>query len=135
MPYVFSTITNSLQYCSFEKRSLGNDRHAVIKKKVLIEGGHGVATVSTSECPRIHTPNGVATYVSDEDLEFLLQNKSFQRHIERKFITHDKKETTLTVKVKDMTPKDGSAPKTPADYKAGSYSDDQLQTFAAPKVA
>lgn len=107
--YVYSTATCSTFYCAYQKtneKDLGR-----ISKKVEIKGGHGVATQKTCI-----TPRGVVTVVSDEDLDFLMQNKSFQRHIKAGFITVDKKEVAPEKKAKDMEDKDGSAPITPKDF-------------------
>jgi hypothetical protein len=78
--------------------------------KVTIQGGHGVSD------KHMFTPKGVVTKVSDRDLELLLENKSFQRHMDRGFITYDKKNVSAEKKAKDMAEKDGSSPLTPKDF-------------------
>jgi hypothetical protein len=65
------------------------------------------------------TPQGVLTIVHrDADMEWLLSLPSFQKDIQNGYIRYTKrKEETEKIARKDMNLKDGSAPKTPADYK------------------
>ncbi len=122
MYYVYSTATCSGTYCLYgpPKKSEG---HAVAKKKVIIKGGHKVATPYRAHNNiAVHTPMGVVTSVSDEDMQFLLQNKSFQRHVAAGFLSYDKKNVAPEVKIKNMAPEDGSSPLTPADYDVGANS-------------
>ena len=61
------------------------------------------------------TPRGVATRVTDEELEFLESLDAFKRHRDRGFLKVDKsnKEKDIASVVVDMQKKDGSAPITP----------------------
>src|SRR5579859_1519785 len=114
MPYVYSTATCSTNYCEYAPTDDKNKGHAVIRKKVLIQGGHGIASqFHNGGMGHIHTPKGVATEVSEEDLEFLLQDKNFIRHMEAGFITVDKKKVDPAKRAENMKQKDGSAPLTP----------------------
>ncbi len=127
MPYVYSTITNSTTYCEYRKtapESLG-----VIQKKVIIQGGHGVAIPKT-----IMTPRGVPTEVSDADLEFLLQNSAFQRHMKAGFVSVDKKEVKPEKKITDMNLKDGSQPLTPKDFDKSENSDENTKIYKTKKI-
>lgn len=111
MHYVYSTHTNSVNYVEFEKNT--NRNYNIIKRSFTIAGGHGLCTKN------LVTPQGVLTIVhKDEDMEWLLSLPSFQKDIKNGYIRHSKrKEETEKVVRKDMRLKDGSAPKTPSDYK------------------
>ena len=102
MYYVCSTTTCSGIYVEYNPSEKSLNSHSTVKKKVLINGGHGVATVKN-----LHTPKGVVTVVSDEDIEFLLKNSSFQRHVAAGHITYDKKKIDPEKKIVNMAQKDG----------------------------
>lgn len=113
--YVYSTATNSGTYVEYEENS--SNELSIPKKwpngqpmKVTIRGGHGLAD------KYLFTPKGVVTQVSDEEMELLLRNPAFKRHIDRGFMTYDKKKIDPAKKAANMAQKDGSAPLTPADY-------------------
>lgn len=126
MYYVYSTITNDTYYSKFEDN---NDKDISIAiKKVLIKGGHGIAS------KQLVTPYGVMTEVKNEDMEFLESNDAFQRHIEKGFITVLKKRDNDIEKVsKNLNEKDGSYPKTPRDYIRSEISDDFGKEIYKPK--
>ncbi len=113
--YVYSTATNSITYVEYEKNT---SRDISIPKKwpdgtpmkVTINGGHGVAN------KHFLTPKGVVTQVSDREMEWLLTNSSFVNHVDKGFMSYDKKKVNPEKKARDMENKDGSAPVTPADY-------------------
>ena len=115
MPYVYSTATNSITYVEYEKNA---PRDISIPKKwpdgkpmkVMIHGGHGIAN------KHFLTPKGVVTQVTDNEMEWLLTNPSFKKHVERGFMVYDKKKVEPSKKAKDMEDKDGCAPVTPSDY-------------------
>lgn len=119
MHYVYSTATCPISYVQYappsdsETKSRGGTSHNRVVKKVTIMGGHGVANKV------LFTPRGVATQVSDEDFEFLMQNESFKTHMERGYMTVDKKKIEPEKKAKNMADKDGSAPLTPKDFEKG----------------
>lgn len=106
MPYVYSTAANSTEYPLYEK---GGGDLPVLKKKVLIKGGAGVGK------KHIQTPQGVATFVTDEDLAFLEANPAFKRHVSKGFITVSKTKKDADEVAKNMAKDTGSAPKTPND--------------------
>lgn len=108
--YVFSTITNDNCYVGYV---VGRDLHQVAKS-VLIKGGANRADGSRN----IFTPNGVMSIVTDEDMNFLLQNDSFLKHIERGFITHTPYKAEADEVAEDMTNRDGSAQMKPEDFDA-----------------
>lgn len=131
MPYVYSTITSGTTYCDYgpPNNSAG---HSVARKRVTIKGGHGVASqVRGPLIGQVYTPYGVATEVSDADLEFLLANKSFQRHMAAGFITVDKKKVDVEKRAAGMAQKDGSAPVTLKDFEESEDSEPGLRILKA----
>lgn len=132
MPYVYSTSANNGTYCDYGPGNSDdkNRGHHVARKKVTIRGGHGVAAQQKGAgYGGIHTPMGVMTEVNDEDMEFLLQNKSFQRHIAAGFITYDKKKVDPAKRAQDMAPKDGGAPVTPKDFEESENSSPDARIY------
>jgi hypothetical protein len=128
MPYVYSTATCSGTYVEYQKsppisENKSSPGHNKILRKVVINGGHGVATKS------LHTPLGVVTQVSNEDLDFLLKNQSFQRHVAAGFLSYDKKKVEPEKKIQNMAQKDGSSPLTPKDFEKGENGDETIKTF------
>lgn len=107
MPYVFSTITNDITYCDYIK---GGADLPVLKSKILIKGGTGVAT------KHLVTALGISTKVTDEELAILKENDGFVRHMEKGFITfRDSNENPEKV-ASDMVTRDKSSPIVPQDY-------------------
>lgn len=113
MPYVYSTLTCNTKYTDYEKNYNLN-----VKKNetsVLIKGG---ANLPTAGLRSIITPKGVATEVTDKQLEFLENNYHFKQHVEKGFITVDKAKVKPEKVAKDMSAKDNSAPKVLKDLEA-----------------
>lgn len=130
MPYVYSTATCSTTYCVYEEQAVGNV--AILRKwpdgkpmKVMIQGGHGVSD------KHFFTPKGVVTKVTDRDMELLLENPSFLKHIERGFMAYDKKNIAPEKKARDMADKDGSAPLTHQDFVEGLNSSKEAKIWKA----
>jgi hypothetical protein len=123
MPYVYSTATNSIAYTEYEPDNDKNCGFARVAKKVIIMGGHGLATKA------LVTPKGMVTRVSDEDLEFLLKNQSFQRHVKAGFMVYDKNKVDPEKKVINMAKADGCSPLTPDDFKEGQYSTPEARIY------
>lgn len=113
MNYVYSTLTCDNEFAVYAPK---NDPRAlsVIKKRILIKGGHGVKNHLG-----IDTPKGVVTQVSDEDLDILEKHYSFQKQVKAGFIVVDRKERAPATVAVDMAQKDASAPLTPADFEKG----------------
>lgn len=119
MHYVYSTCANSGTYCDYGNLTSDdkNRGHHVAIKKVTIMGGNGVARQQKSSgFGGIYTPKGVVTEVSDEDMEFLLKNECFKRHVAAGHISYDKRKMEPEKKIKDMNPRDGSAPISSASF-------------------
>jgi hypothetical protein len=132
MYFVYSTATNSIAYTLYEKNA--SREFAVAQKKsdgkrfvVVINGGHGVANKF------VVTPKGVVTQVSDEDMDMLLNDVSFQRHLKAGFMCYDKKEVSPEKMAENMTQKDGSAPITDEDFKTGEYATDENKIYKSKK--
>lgn len=116
MPQVYSTLTNAHCYTNWTRPSDKTLHPEVIGKPVTIKGGANLATSPESNMGR-RTPKGVVTDVTDEQLEYLRQNK--------RFLSHEKQELIFVISSKedpdkvarDMNPKDNAAPITPAHPK------------------
>lgn len=126
--YVYSTHTNSITYVEYDPNSGKN--HNVIKKRFNIAGGHGLCNKN------LVTPHGVVTRVDkDEDMEWLYSLESFKKDIENGFIRVTKrKEDPEKVVNRDMNPKDGSAPKTPKDYKPSEATPNSYTSTSASSI-
>lgn len=107
MPYLYSTLTASQKYTTYKK---GNNDMAVVDKQIVVNGGTGIADKF------LRTPNGVVTNVTDEEFKVLKENKAFQRHMERGFITVDEKLHDVDNVAADMASRDGSAPLVDGDF-------------------
>ena len=105
MPYVFSTLANDQIYQGWDTNpdtGINAPSH-----RVHIKGGAGVAN------DRLVTPAGVATEVSNDDLEFIKKNPVFKVHVNNGYITISAKKAEVETVVKDMNKRDKSAPATP----------------------
>lgn len=129
MPYVYSTATCPISYVKYEdpiqgeKKDRASSGYNKILHKVTINGGHGVSN------KYFETPMGVATHVSEDDLDFLLQDEHFQMHKRDGFVSHDKKKVDPSKKAANMALKDGSAPLTPKDFEKGENDSDDLRVY------
>ena len=128
MFYVYSTATCPIVYAVYEQNT--NKDLGVIKKRpdgtkiaITINGGHGVAN------KHFVTPRGAVTSVSDEDMEILLQDKLFKKHMDAGFMSYEKKEVSPEKKADTMAEKDGSAPLTPADFEEGEASSKETKVY------
>lgn len=98
--YVYSTLTSSQYYSDGEN-------------KVLINGGANIR-----DRYAIHTPRGVATKVTDEQMAVLEKSGLFKAHQERGFLEVSTFKKDADKVAKDMTPADKSAPDTEEKLKA-----------------
>lgn len=109
MPYVYSTLTADTAYATYNK---GGGDIPLQGETILIKGGANTADKS------IVTPAGaVITEVTKDQLDKLMNNDVFQRHVERKFISFmdGKVDGEVAVAKEDMEARDDSAPITPND--------------------
>lgn len=115
MFYVYSTATCGVTYTLYKKNA-SHDLSVVEKKangkpaRILIRGGANVVD------KHFVTPRGVMTAVEDDDMEILLKDKNFQRHMKAGFISYEQKEVPVAKVVADMEPKDNSSPVVPDDF-------------------
>lgn len=113
MNYVYSTLTNDMEYHIFKERHEDSNRHTDVHKKILVKGGANRAR----DEPRPVTPLGVVTAVSDEDLALLEKDPHFIQHQRNGFIVVDrKKQSVAKIVEKHMKAKDNSAPKVESDF-------------------
>jgi hypothetical protein len=126
--YIYSTHTNPIQYVEYDPNSGRN--HNVIKRRFVVAGGHGLCNKN------LVTPQGVVTPVErQEDMDWLLSLDSFNADIKKGFIqVTKKKEEAEKMVQKYMMPKDGSAPKTPKDYKVRDPSTNSYITNRVPST-
>ena len=128
MHYVYSTATCPIDYVVYVKNS-SNDlgvvqKHANGKQmRVTIKGGHGVANKN------LFTPRGVVTEVSDEEMQLLLEDKMFKRHMDAGFMSYEKKNVAPEKKADSMAEKDGSAPLTPKDFEESDNSTSENKIY------
>lgn len=115
---IFSSLTSDQSYTIY-REDTPKGAPAVVKvvdgkpMSIVIKGGSGVAN------EYIQTPKGVCTEVSDQAFAMLETCPMFNRHKERRFIkVHEKKISPEKV-LKDMEPKDLSAPLVDSDFVAG----------------
>lgn len=110
MPFIYSTLTCSNSFVIYAPKT---DPKALsrIVKRIEIKGGHGMKNPKGMD-----TPRGVVTKITNEELELLLQNISFNRQVKAGFLAIDDKNVDTDKKVTDMAQKDGSAPMTPKDF-------------------
>lgn len=107
MPHIVSTLSASQRYTEYHEVDMTNakvGRPAAVKHSVLVKGGANVAGA-------VRTPDGVATFVSDDDLDFLQSNRHFQDHVKLGFIKVLKsdREPNADKLTKDMTKRDESS--------------------------
>lgn len=105
--YIFSTLANDQMYQDWTK---GGGDIPVKGRGVLIKGGAGVANRN------LITPLGVATEVSDEELQLLEANEVFQTHKKLGFVVVRQKSADPEKVAADMNRADRSAPLTEASF-------------------
>ena len=134
MPYIYSTATCSGTYCQYPPPNTTSGHNTAIRR-VTIKGGHGLASPIRGHIHGlIHTPQGVVTQVTQDELDFLMSNRSFLRHMKAGFITVDDRKVDPEKKAASMAQKDGSAPKTPADFEVSEHSDRNLKIYKEKDV-
>lgn len=117
MPHIVSTLSNDQHYTRYHPSSNGG-AHLVISH-VKVKGGANVANPKALTPDSILTPEGVTTKVSDDELEFLLQDEVFLTHQKNGFVKVLKFEAKAKQVAKDMAPADNSAPLTEKDSDKG----------------
>lgn len=107
--YVFSTITTKVDIVEYSHPVVG--QLPTVTRKFTIQGG--------ANCPDrfMRTPRGIATPITPDEYEFLIHNDKFLEMMADGFVTFGHDENDVDRAVRDMVPKDRSAPKTSADYR------------------
>lgn len=77
--HILSTLTNDMRYCRYKKAAPGQPPQ--VDASVVIHGKAGLPGKN------LHTPRGVSTPVTSEELELLQANRVFQKHAENGFVT------------------------------------------------
>jgi hypothetical protein len=106
MLYVYSTLSSDVNYTNYAQ---GGGDLPIELPGILIKGGAGVAN------DRLVTPRGVATPVTDEQLEQLRANEVFKLHEKNGFVQVSQSKIDPDVAAADMTGRDQSAPIVPQD--------------------
>ncbi len=103
MAYVYSTLSCDQGYAIYDK---GAEGMPILNRVIFINGKANITNKV------LVTPRGVATEVSDDDLETLNKDYHFSEHVRLGFISFDSKKFDADEVSKDMTKQDKSAPKT-----------------------
>lgn len=104
--YVFSTLAADVAYTNHVQ---GGGDMPVPLAPVLIRGGAGVAN------DRLITPRGVATEVTEQQVEYLRANSVFQLHEKNRFVMVSEAYGDPDTVAADMAGRDHSAPVVPQD--------------------
>lgn len=107
MPYVYSTLSCDQGYAIYDKAE--KDGVPVLNRVIHINGKANITNKV------LQTPRGVATEVSDSDLEALNKDYHFSEHLKNGFITFESKKFDADEVAKTMEKQDRSAPKTKDD--------------------
>lgn len=104
--FIFSTLASDVAYTNHEQ---GGGDMPIAQPSVVIKGGAGVAN------DRIVTPRGVATEVTEQQVEYLRQNEIFKLHEKNGFVMVSESYADPDDVAADMTGRDNSAPIVPQD--------------------
>ena len=124
---VFSTLASDVAYTNHAQ---GGADLPIDMPPVLIKGSAGVAN------DRIVTPRGVATEVTEAQVEYLRQNEIFKLHEKNGFVMVSESYADPDTVAADMTGRDISAPIVPQDGIAADaqtvVGGEEVATDAAP---
>lgn len=107
--YVYSTLTCDNTYNVYDNSGIGTKDMPVKVRSIFIKGGTGIAT------KQLVTPLGIATRVTDEEMEILLKDEVFISQHKAGFLQYRKDQVDAEVAAADMVTRDGSAPYVPED--------------------
>lgn len=102
---IYSTLSASVEYTFYKSNDV--KELGIIERKILVEGGAGIANKV------FQTPEGLVTVVSDDDYEHLKNHQVFQMHVKNGFIKVEKNTAPIDKVVAGMQKRDQSAPLTP----------------------
>lgn len=103
---IFSTLASDVAYTNHAQ---GGGDMPIELPPVVVKGGAGVAN------DRLVTPRGVATRVTEEQVEYLRQNEIFKLHEKNGFVMVSEAYADPDLVAADMTGRDNSAPVVPQD--------------------
>jgi len=104
--FIFSTLASDVAYTNHAQ---GGGDLPIDLPPVLVKGGAGVIN------DRIVTPRGVATEVTEQQVEHLRQNEIFKLHEKNGFVMVSDAYADPDTVAADMTGRDNSAPIVPQD--------------------
>jgi len=105
--YVYSTLSADTSYPTWHKS--GGDQ-MVKGPDIIIKGGANVADKN------LVTPRGCVTTLTDEQFAQVEANSVFKRHLERGYVSVDKRRVDPEAAAADMTTRDVSAPLIAEDF-------------------
>lgn len=123
MPYVASTLSNSVEYVLYEDGRNPNEVPNV-RARVFVAGGANI--------PDKHfvTPQGVISSVTDEEVALLEKNEVFKLHKENGFVqVLDKAPANADHAAANMQGREPAAPVVPQDY----HEDDEAKPATTEK--
>ena len=123
MPFIYSTLTCSNSFAVYAPKTDPKSLSRIVKR-IEIHGGHGMKNPKA-----LDTPMGVVTKVTDEELELLQKDLSFQQQVKYGYIVVDSKKTDPAKIAVNMNPKDESAPLTPKDFEKSDDSEEDLPIY------
>lgn len=127
---IFSTLASDVAYTN---HAPGGADLPIAMPPVTIKGGAGVAN------DRLVTPRGVATRVTEEQVEYLRKNPIFNLHEKNGFVMVSDSDADPDKAAADMTGRDNSAPVVPQDNIAGDAATivggDAVEPGAAPQTS
>jgi hypothetical protein len=120
MPYIYSTLTNDVDYATYKYDTpLANGhKQARLDRSIIIKGGTNVATPIKRRGGEPDTPIGVRTEVTREEMALLMENETFLEHMKKGFIKEDSRKVDPEKLAAKMDIKDPSRPRTPETDKA-----------------
>lgn len=119
MPFIASTMSANVDYVDYYPSDSGAHTR---KRTVTIKGGAGVASRPHALATGMLTPPGHVTEVTDEELDFLMNNHTFKQQMNAGFLQVLKRDVAPEKATKDMKTTDPSAPLTEKDFKEGGRS-------------
>lgn len=126
MPYIYSTLSAPCElrlYTKREKEKLKfkdavemNQAQPTLLDKIIIPGGANVAQVDKQK-GWLYTPKGVSVFIPDEKYQWVKEEKLFQHFLKEGFIKVSEESLgAADHQVKDLEPRDKSAPPTIKEY-------------------
>lgn len=105
--FVYSTLASDNTYVNYAKGDSGMPQR--VGSGVTIRGGAGVAD------KRLITPRGTVTEIDDAQFDYLIQNPTFKRHVERGYIVVENRHVDPERVAPNMADTDPSRPPTESD--------------------